>query len=210
MSVFRGIASFVLLFTLLYSVFGLDEESAKEKKCFQIKKTVPVDVNWLGSQKVMYFSVMSRLDLYRTAADLTGRDFKDISEDELYYEGCMKFGLNSDGTFSGTGFNGVSKETSMKPLDPALERFEFGDEEDDEGYKGICYSTMTDNKTYSVVACCSNGNEMHWGAISTVKSLPKSTVKKIYEHAEYLGFSREHFTAIRYDSCENKNKKQEL
>jgi len=198
----------VFLLTFSASVYGLDEESAKERKCFEIKSTMPIDTKWITSLKEIYYPVMSRLDLYRTAADLTHRDFKDITEDELYYKSCIKFSFAPDGSFLATGFNGANAKFSMRPKDAGLEIIEFGEET---GLHGTCYTTLTDNKTFVFFACCSNGDEMHWGAISTEKKLPKKTVRKIHEHAESLGFGKEQFTGLRYTSCDKKKvKKQEL
>lgn len=50
-------------------------------------------------------------------------------------------------------------------------------------------------------ASCFDDNQMTWGVTSSLKVLPKETVKEIYDHAESLGFKREYFTALRYDTC---------
>lgn len=50
-------------------------------------------------------------------------------------------------------------------------------------------------------ASCYDDNQMTWGVKSSLQVLPKETVKLIHDHAESLGFKREYFTALRYDSC---------
>lgn len=69
------------------------------------------------------------------------------------------------------------------------------------GNAGTCYTTLTDNKTFTFAAGCLSENQMVWGVASTLKRLPKETVKLIHDHAVSLGFKREFFTGLRYDSC---------
>lgn len=69
------------------------------------------------------------------------------------------------------------------------------------GKGGRNFVTMTDNSTFFFAAYCMDDNQMTWGVSSTQKELPLETVKTIHEHAESLGFKREYFTRIRYDTC---------
>ncbi len=69
------------------------------------------------------------------------------------------------------------------------------------GRSGLSYPILTDNSTFMFTASCYDDDQMTWGVTSSVKSLPKETMKLIYDHAESLGFKREYFTALRYDTC---------
>lgn len=61
------------------------------------------------------------------------------------------------------------------------------------GNAGTCYTTLTDNKTFTFAAGCLSENQMVWGVASTLKRLPKETVKLIHDHAVSLGFKRDFF-----------------
>lgn len=69
------------------------------------------------------------------------------------------------------------------------------------GNGGTCYTTLTDNRTFTVSAGCLTGNQMVFGVASSVKVLPPETLKQIEDHVISLGFKREYFTGLRYDSC---------
>lgn len=67
--------------------------------------------------------------------------------------------------------------------------------------KGRAYTTLTDNKTFIFTAACFADNQMTWNLFATKKQLDYSTKREIFAHAESLGYKREYFTEIRYDSC---------
>jgi len=194
-----------MLLTYPSSLNALDLEGAKESSCFEIKKTVPMDIGWVMSQKTWYYPLMSRMDLYMTGIEMSGKSAKELRENELYYDSCPVFSI-VDGQFVGTGFDGKVTKFVMKPI-KGLEVFEFFSEEG--GFMGTCSYTLTDNKTFGVMACCIDKTHMSWGSMSIHPTLPKETVSLIYDHAESLGFKREHFTGLRYDHCGDSKKNQE-
>lgn len=66
---------------------------------------------------------------------------------------------------------------------------------------GRAYTTLTDNKTYMFTVCCYSDYQITWNVFSTTTTLDYYTVEEIFKHAESLGFKRQYFTEIRYDSC---------
>lgn len=65
---------------------------------------------------------MSRSDLYYSVAHLSGKKTEDVREDELYYDSCMVFRFIGE-KFRGEGFNSITKDFSMKPIN-GLEKYE--------------------------------------------------------------------------------------
>ncbi|CAL8111381.1 unnamed protein product [Orchesella dallaii] len=179
---------------------GLDMESAKEQPCFNISKTVPLDLNWVGTIKTLYYPLMSRLELYRVASDLVHQDPKDISEASVYYDSCFYWNMYTNGTIISRGYNGQTREYKTKLIN-GMEEFEFGPVEG-MGYSGTVYTTLTDNSTFLFTPFCTDDGEMAWGLGSTLPILSEDTIKLVYEHAESLGFKREYFTELRYDKCD--------
>lgn len=67
---------------------------------------------------------MSRYDLYHKVADLTKRDPKDITEDEVYYDSCITWTMEMD-AFTVHGFKGKKSTYKIKPLSKTVDSFEF-------------------------------------------------------------------------------------
>jgi len=181
---------------------SLDMDGAKERSCFKITKTVPLELDWVGSLNTLYYPVMSRLELYSVAADLVQKDPKDITEGSVYYDSCLNFEARSDGTMIFRGYGDQSKEYQTTYLTPAMEQYEFSPKEGP-GITGMSYTTLTDNKTFIFsVNCLDEEEQMTWGVVSPLPSLPEDTLKIIYDHAKSLGFKKEYFTEIKYDKCD--------
>ncbi|ODM95775.1 hypothetical protein Ocin01_10906 [Orchesella cincta] len=181
---------------------ALDMESAKEQPCFNITRTVPLDLNWVGTIKTLYYPLMSRLDLYRSSANMLNKSPNDINEATVYYDSCFRWNLYTNGSITGRGFNGLSREYKTKLVVPTMEKFEFSPVEGKNyGYSGLKYTTMTDNKTFLFTPFCTDDGEMTWGLGTISPTISQDLIKAAHEHAESLGFKREYFTEIRYDRC---------
>jgi len=190
-----------LLVLLAGMTQALDMKGAEEQPCFNVSKTVPMDAEWMKSVKIWYYPMMTRLDLYRGAIDILNQDPNDVTEDKVYYESCIIWKMNpSDGSFTMEGFNGKEAKYNVTLFGKGLETYEFGTESGI-GNAGTCYTTLTDNKSFAVSVGCLKGNQMVWGVVSPHKSLPEETVKLIHNHVDSLGFKKEYFTSLRYDSC---------
>ncbi|CAL8129095.1 unnamed protein product [Orchesella dallaii] len=174
-------------------------ESARELPCFRIRNTVHVDMNWVDSIDTLYYPAMSKMELYRAAADITGNDPEDIPEDSVETDSCFYWRMHHNGTLRGYGFGGQSREYTATYGSPDI--FEFRPSEG-EGYSGTAYVTLTDNSTFFFTPICTDEGEMAWGLGSTVPRLPERTMKRIYDHALSLGFKREFFVNLNYENCD--------
>lgn len=144
---------------------------------------------------------MSRLELYRIAGDLLNKQTRDLQENSLYYDSCIRWNMYTNGSIISRGFNGLQREYNTKILTPNMEKFEFWPKEG-KGYSGTVYTTMTDNSTFLFTPFCTKDGEMAWGLGSTLPSLPKKTLEKVLAHARSLGFKKQYFTGLRYDDCD--------
>ncbi|ODM93332.1 hypothetical protein Ocin01_13350 [Orchesella cincta] len=196
------IAIFVPLF--ISSIQCLDLESAKEQPCFKIENTLPFMSNsWTSDIETTYYPLMSRLDLYHATVDILQKDPTEISESEVYYDACIAWKSNN-GTYHSEGFGGKTREYTVNYKGNDLEEYTLRPQKG-EGYKGTFYVTYTDHKTFYFAASCLDDGQMTWGVGSSTPTLPQETVKLIHEHALSLGFKKEFFSELRYDSCHMQN-----
>ncbi|CAL8129096.1 unnamed protein product [Orchesella dallaii] len=192
------LASIAILFLGGYTN-GIDMESARERSCFWIGNTVPVDMDWVDSIDTLYYPAMSKMELYRAAVDITGEDPENISEDSVHNNSCFYWKIHHNGTMRGRGFGGESKE--YKTTFDRPNKFDFRPAEG-EGYSGTAYVTLTDNSTFIFTPICTDEGEMAWGVTSTVPRLPERTMNRIYEHAKSLGFKKQYFANVNYENCD--------
>ncbi len=69
----------------------------------------------MDSVKVLYYPLMSRLDLYHNSLEIHGstEDPTKLRESELYYDSCIKTEFVGDDAIA-TGFNGKSSSFSYE------------------------------------------------------------------------------------------------
>ncbi|CAL8103870.1 unnamed protein product [Orchesella dallaii] len=152
----------------------------------------------------IYYPVMSTLGLYRVSVDILQKDARDVSFAAVYYDACIKLYINTNGIAFAKGFNGLTRRYATTPLSGNPDGFSFiGVDRFKDVYGGTLYTTLTDNKTFFFTAVCMVNGEMSWGVESTSPTLPEETKKKIFDHAVSLGFNREDFTELKYDTCKN-------
>lgn len=181
--------------------------------------------------KTLYYPIMSRFDLYVGAVDQTGLDPKDIAENTLYYNGCITWTLGTEpNSFfqNGLGING--KKYFIQLIDPGVATFSNADGGmfdqnnitgkkysnfnkngvsnlntilfSNQGFKGISYTILTDNKTYFLALnCYTEWDQMTWSIASATETLPEETAKLVYDTVLPIGFKREQFTGLRYETC---------
>jgi len=188
------------LATILRSSSALDMRHAEESPCFNISNPVPMDLEWVSSVNTWYYPMLTRFDLYRAVIDLSDKEPEYIRENEIYYDSCITWKIGTDGSFATRGFNGTEKFYEAKLLGANFEAYEFWPR-DGKGNAGTCYTTLTDNRTFTFSAGCLTGSQMVFGVASSIKVLPHETINLIEEHAVSLGFKKEYFTGLRYDSC---------
>ncbi|CAL8149400.1 unnamed protein product [Orchesella dallaii] len=187
-------------------VQGLSFRASTNQPCFNISKpeTPVLDPKWAESIDSFYYPVMSTNHLYRVAVDLLQKDPRDVRLSTVYYDACIKWYVNENETTTVKGFNGLSREYVRTPLKDNLDGFTFvglGGIQDI--YAGTLYTTLTDNKTFFVVATCMENGGMAWAAGSTTPTLTEETKKIVLDHVMSLGFNTEDFTELKYDTCEN-------
>ncbi|CAL8086067.1 unnamed protein product [Orchesella dallaii] len=194
----------------IFSIECLDLESAKEQPCFKIEKTVPMGGEVpTGEITTIYYPHMSRLDLYMNAIDLLQKDPKEISESSLYYDSCLVWKCNANGTqghkdhgtYYSEGFDGRTREYEVEMVNGSEEVSKIRPVEG-KGLTGTGYVTYSDNKTFFFSAFCTDDGQMTWNVASLIPVLPEASVKIIHEHALSLGFKKEFFTELRYDRCQ--------
>jgi len=191
-----------ITFCVLYGAAqGIDFNSAKGPKCFDIKKTFPGEPQFLASLKTIYAPLISRLELYHTAKDLLQVDEKEILESSIYYDLCPRWSLGENGTILATGFKNKMRYYETKPILPNMEKFELKPAEG-KGFTATVYTSLTDNKTFFVAPKCLDNGEMSFTVGSMYPTLPKETYDKVAKHLMELGFRKEDMTMIRYDYCD--------
>ncbi|CAL8116503.1 unnamed protein product [Orchesella dallaii] len=187
-------------------VQSLDLKTAKDQPCFNIPnpKTPILDEKWVHSINPMYFPVGSTNSLYRVALNVLQKEARDVGFATVYYDACLKWYMYDNGTVVSTGFNGLRKEYKTKTLEDNPDAFTFvGEGGDKDFYSGTLYTTLTDNKSFFFATICLKNGEMAWGVASTTPTLTEETKKKVFDHAVSLGFNKEDFTELKYDTCKN-------
>jgi hypothetical protein len=205
------IFALLLVIIAVQHVSGLNELSAKGDRCLLTPPTLAkdFDIGLIKSVDEWYFPYGSRLEYYRTAAEILKRPVEEIKEDDLYYNGCFKVKWPEGEEPYGTGFGG--QRTGYFPAKPGTNG----------GILFQCpylkmeanvYITFSDNKTFYLLYTCYEDGEATWAVRAKTKSLSKATVKKIHEHVKSLGFSEKHFVQMRMESCDwtNDKEKKEL
>ncbi|CAL8103876.1 unnamed protein product [Orchesella dallaii] len=185
---------------------GLRFRESNDQPCFNIStpETPVLDLKWAASIDSFYYPAMSTGNLYRLAVDLLQKDPKDIRLSTVYYDACIKWYVNVNGTSTVKGFNVLTKEYARTPLKDNPDAFTYvglGGIQDVSS--GTLYTTLTDNKTFFFVATCMKNGEMTWGVGSTTPTLTEETKKIVLDHAMSLGFNTEDFTELKYDTCKN-------
>lgn len=71
-----------------------------------------------------YYTHMTRFDLYRGAIDLLQQESEDISEYDLYYNGCIKWKMLPGG-FDMEGFGGKSASYATNETSEGLKTYDF-------------------------------------------------------------------------------------
>ncbi|ODM93339.1 hypothetical protein Ocin01_13351 [Orchesella cincta] len=195
-SLLFSIGIFVTL--LISTIQCLDLERAKEQPCFNIKRTVPLNTDdWMPDTK-QCIHPMSRLDLYRAAADLLQKDPAEISESELD-NACILYKSKNE-TYVTEGFGGRTREYTVNSKDNTMREYTIRPLKG-EGYSGTVYTTFTDYKTFYFTTSCLDDGQMTWGVASITPTLPRLTVRLIQAYALSLGFKSEFFTELNYDQC---------
>ncbi|CAL8149394.1 unnamed protein product, partial [Orchesella dallaii] len=183
-----------------------DLQDSKDQPCFNISKpeTPVVDAKWLASIYPLYHLAMSTGDLYRVAVDLLQKDPKDVRLSTVYSDACIKWYRYDNGTSFLKGFNGLTREFARTPLKDNPDGFTFmGVGGDQDVSTGTLYVTLTDNKTFLFTAVCMKNGGMTWGVGSPTPTLTEETKKVVLDHAMSLGFNREDFIELKYDTCKN-------
>ncbi|CAL8116401.1 unnamed protein product [Orchesella dallaii] len=196
----------VALICIASVVQGLDLKSANDQPCFKIPnpKTPILDMKWVNSINPLYFPAMSTDNLYRASLNVLQKEARDVSFATVYYDACLKWYIFDNGTTVATGFNGLRTEYKTKPLKDNPDAFTFvGVGVDKDFYSGTLYTTLTDNKSFFFGAICMKNGEMAWGVGSTTPTLTEETKKIVFDHAVSLGFNKEDFTELKYDTCRN-------
>jgi len=180
---------------------GLDEESVKEKKCFEPDiSNVDLDYGWVFGNNRWYFTMMSKLDLYRSAWDTLQKKTTEISESDIETP-CLY--ADWDG-FSPTlmGFGGKTMEYSLTPNFDNTFNFAASWRK---GTGGKMYLAKTDNKNYLLfVKCWDHDEQTTWNVMSIKKTLSDKIKKEIYSAIESFGFSKEHAVEQKFDTCKIK------
>ncbi|CAL8116509.1 unnamed protein product [Orchesella dallaii] len=187
-------------------VQSLNLKTAKDQPCFNIAKPeTPIwDKKWVTSINPIYFPVMSTDSLYRASLNVLQKEARDVSFATVYYDACIKWYINNNDTSLSTGFNGLRKEYKTETLMDNPDAFTFvGVGGDKDFYSGTLYTTLTDNKSFYFTAICMQNGEMVWAVGSTTPTLTEETKKKVFDHAVSLGFHKEDFTELKYDTCQN-------
>ncbi|CAL8149406.1 unnamed protein product [Orchesella dallaii] len=197
--------SFALL-CIASVVQGLVFRGSKDQPCFNISKpeTPVLDAKWASSIDPIYYPVMSTVHLYRAAVDVLQKDPKDVRLSTVYYDACLKWYLHDNGTSFAKGFNGLTREFARTTLEDNPDGFTYvGVGGDRDFFAGTLYTTLTDNKTFFFAATCMKNGGMAWGVGSTTPTLTEETKKIVLDHAVSLGFNKEDFTELKYDTCKN-------
>ncbi|ODM91528.1 hypothetical protein Ocin01_15156 [Orchesella cincta] len=193
----------VVLLCMASAIQGLNLEAAMETPCFNISNNpAPLfNMEWAVSLGTVYYPIMNNIDLYRAATDLLQKQPNEIKTGSVYYDSCLTWHMFKDGTLLSKGFNGLTREYKSRPMEGNPDGYVFWPSDGTDVYSGSAYTTMTDNKTFFFSALCLKNGGMAWGVGSATPTLSEETKKKILEHAESLGFKKEHFTELRYDNC---------
>jgi len=197
-----------LLCFLGTTVQSLDEESVKEKKCFEPDvSSVELDYEWVFSNSRWYFTMMSKLDLYRTAWDTLKKETGSISPEEV--ETPCIYADWEGFTPSVVGFGGKTLEYAFTPNFDNTFNFAASWRK---GTGGKMYLVKTDNKNYLLfVKCWDHDEEVSWNVMSISKTLEDEQKKEIYSVLESLGLSKGNVVEQKFDTCKmNEPVKSEL
>jgi len=185
---------------VLYSALtsGLDEDAVKEKTCFEPDTSaVELDYEWVFSNSRWYFTMMSKLDLYRTASDTFKKSVTEISENEVKTP-CLYADWEG---FSPSiiGFKGKKLEYEINPgFDNT---FTFGAEWRN-GKGGKMYLVKTDNQSYILfIKCWESDNQVSWNVMSTTPKLSESIKSEIYSAVESFGLSKNLGVELEFTGC---------
>ncbi|CAL8111382.1 unnamed protein product [Orchesella dallaii] len=199
-------SAIVALFCMASAIQGLELNSTKGQPCFNISmpKTPILDENWALSVGPFYYPIVSTIDLYLASVDLLQKDPKDVSIATIYYDSCLTWYINSNGTISLKGFNELTREYKQNSLGDNPDEYTFVAVGGNQNlYAGTAYTTLTDNKTFFFTATCFKNGQMAFGVGSTTPSLPEKTRKMILDHAVSLGFNVEDITGLKYETCKS-------
>ncbi|CAL8149409.1 unnamed protein product [Orchesella dallaii] len=193
------------LFCMASVVQGLNYRALTNQPCFNVSKpeTPVLDPKWILSLEKIYYPVMSNIHLYRVAVDLLQKEPKDVGLSTVYYDACITWHRENNGTVFLKGFNGLKRIYETTPLSDNPDAFTFAGVGGNQEYAGTLYTLLTDNKTFFFAAICLSDGEMSWGVGSTTPTLTEETRKLTLDYATNLGFHTEDFTELKYVACNN-------
>jgi len=179
-------------------VYGfLNEESVQEQRCVVDPPLADLNFTWVTSVPAWYFPFLSKLDLYKSAADIKNVTISEIQEHELYYDICMVFKIGQGNISTSYGFNGKKEDYLFELVSPSV--FKFVAQSTNLG--GFTYIALTDNKTFMLYSTCWDDGFATWSVGTTTKTLDEKTVQEIHARVKSLGFQEQHFTQLRYETC---------
>jgi len=202
---------FCILALAIVICLGQDQEEIKESSketkpnvafnnifepCAAPFVTQNYNANWEKDQGIdenstIYYPLMSKGNMYRLTQNLyQSPQFEEFTEEHMT-NSCIR--LQRDVTGSVLTMRAYNDKTFMKYLTPTAPKSYYFLSSYPQGHGGRSYTSLSDNKSFTVFVVCHDDGLGTFGVISSQRTLPPETLNIAKEHVKALGFKEENF-----------------